>query len=173
MSFCVEYWHVLVYNLDDKLKAPWQIRYSGKDLHIFPGWYSIPLWYLLDSWENDAFFYPQQTAMYCCPVPWGALSNNWVSCKVYQFWIYLLHENTWKRTFIISGEIIWKRKIVSLENNLFVQDMWTNLHNMDTWQKKNIFFTEQLPVAASGYCVYFLLQLMRVDVRLNKKKMKF
>ena len=110
MSFCVEYWHVLVYNLDDKLKAPWQIRYSGKDLHIFPGWYSIPLWYLLDSWENDAFFYPQQTAMYCCPVPWGALSNNWVSCKVYQFWIYLLHENTWKHTFIISGEIIWKKK---------------------------------------------------------------
>ena len=36
-----------------------------------------------------------------------------------------------------------------MEYNLFGQDMSTNLRNMETWQKKNIFFTEQLPVAAS------------------------
>ena len=29
-----------------------------------------------------------------------------------------------------------------------------------------------LPVVASSYCVYFLLELKRVDVRLEKKKMK-
>ena len=35
------------------------------------------------------------------------------------------------------------------------------------------FFTEYLPVVASGYCAYFLLELKRVDVRLKKKKMNF
>ena len=35
------------------------------------------------------------------------------------------------------------------------------------------FFTEYLPVVASGYCTYFLLELKRVDVRLKKKKMNF
>ena len=35
------------------------------------------------------------------------------------------------------------------------------------------FFTEYLPVVASGYCVYFLLELRRVDVRLKRKKMNF
>ena len=39
--------------------------------------------------------------------------------------------------------------------------------------KDNIFFTEHLPVAVSGYCVYFLLELKRTDVHLKKKKMKF
>ena len=34
------------------------------------------------------------------------------------------------------------------------------------------FFTEHLPVAASGFCVYFLLELKRVDVHLKKKKKK-
>ena len=33
--------------------------------------------------------------------------------------------------------------------------------------------TEHLPVTTSEYCVYFLLELKRVDVRLQKKKMKF
>ena len=32
---------------------------------------------------------------------------------------------------------------------------------------------EHLPVAASGYCVYFLLELKGIDVRLKKKKMNF
>ena len=32
---------------------------------------------------------------------------------------------------------------------------------------------EHLPVTTSEYCVNFLLELKRVDVRLQKKKMKF
>ena len=39
--------------------------------------------------------------------------------------------------------------------------------------KKPSFFTEHLPVTASGYCNYFLLEMARVDVRLKKKKIKF
>lgn len=42
----------------------------------------------------------------------------------------------------------WEKK-VSCENNLFVQNKSNNAHNMETWQKKNTFFTEHLPVATS------------------------
>ena len=96
--------------------------------------------------------------------------------KVYQFWLYALIERIFdslenELTFI-SGKIIWEEKTVSCENNFFVQNRSTNVHIMETWKKKNT-FTEHLLVAACGYCVYFLLELKRVDVRLEKKRLKF
>ena len=39
--------------------------------------------------------------------------------------------------------------------------------------QNNILFTEYLPLAASGYYVYFLLELKRVDVHLQRKRMNF
>ena len=36
--------------------------------------------------------------------------------------------------------------------------------------KKNTFFAEHLPVAASRHCVYFLLELKRADVFENEEK---
>ena len=44
---------------------------------------------------------------------------------------------------------------------------------METWQKKNNFFTEHLPLVDSPINVYFVLELKKVDMRLKKKKMKF
>ena len=45
-------------------------------------------------------------------------------------------------------------------------------HHGDVAQK-NTFLQNISPVAASGYCVYFLLELKRVDVRLKKREMNF
>ena len=39
--------------------------------------------------------------------------------------------------------------------------------------KNNTFLTEHLSVAASGYCVYFLVEYKSVEVRLKKKKTNF
>ena len=44
---------------------------------------------------------------------------------------------------------------------------------MDTWQKRTPFFTEHLPLTDSGYRVYFLLELKKVDAYLKKKKIEF
>ena len=39
----------------------------------------------------------------------------------------------------ISGKIIWEKKQVSCENKLFVQNRSTNVHIMETWQKRTPF----------------------------------
>ena len=75
-------------------------------------------------------------------------------------------------SILISSKKSWK-KAVSSENNLFVQNRSTNVQNMETWQKKNNFFTEHLPLVDSPINVYFVLELKKVDMRLKKKKMKF
>ena len=67
---------------------------------------------------------------------------------------------------LISGKIIWG-KTVSCKNNLFLVNQCPHYGEV---AQKNTFFTEHLPVAASGYCVSFLLELKRVDVCLKKKK---
>ena len=48
-----------------------------------------------------------------------------------------------------------------------MQNRSTNVQNMETWQKKNTFFTEHLPL------VDFVLELKKKDMPLKKKKMKF
>ena len=40
-------------------------------------------------------------------------------------------------------------KTVSCENSPLLQNRSTNVHNMETWQKRKTFFTEPFPVAAS------------------------
>ena len=69
-----------------------------------------------------------------------------------------------------TAEFLGKRIpsfLISGENNLLVQNRSTNVQNMETWQKKNTFFTEHLPL------VDFVLELKKVDMPLKKKKMKF
>ena len=44
-----------------------------------------------------------------------------------------------------------------------------------TWRhgkKEHLFFTEHLPVAASGYSIYFLLELKRVDCATEEEENK-
>ena len=70
----------------------------------------------------------------------------------------------------ISGKIIWE-KAVSCENNLFVQNLSTNVQNMETWQKRTHFLQNIFP--DSPISVYIILELKKVDMRLKKKTMKF
>ena len=66
-----------------------------------------------------------------------------ISWEVRVFWIYFLHQYTWipGRINLFQSLIKWlgKRKIVSCENNLFVQNRSTYVHNMETWQKRTPF----------------------------------
>ena len=96
LPFCVGYWHVLDYNWrtnsnPGKLGILVKIYIFSRDntMVFFCGICLFPEKMTL------FFFCPQQIAAYSCPVPSGVLSNNWVSSKVYQFWLNLLHKNTW------------------------------------------------------------------------------
>ena len=80
------------------------------------------------------------------------------------------------RTFRRSSGYVPRRRMpagVSCENNLFMQNRPTNVHIEETWQKRLPSFREHAPVTTSEYCTYFLLELKRVDVLMQKKKMKF
>ena len=57
---------------------------------------------------------------------------------------------------LISGKIIWEKKAVSCENNLFVQNRSTIIQNMETWQKsapflQNISHRLILPLASISF----------------------
>ena len=68
---------------------------------------------------------------------------------------------------LLSGITILER-LVFREDKLFAQ---TGQRISTTWRrgKKKTFLPEHLPVAGSRYCVYFLLELKRVDMGLKRK----
>ena len=148
LPFCVGCWRVLDYNWRANSKHSGKVGILVK-IYIFSRNTMVFLCGICLFTEKMTlfFFYPYQIAIYSCPVPSGVVSNNWVSCKVYQFWVNSLHENTW-----FVGE--WTRSYLN-----------QCPHHGDV-AKKNTFFTKHLPVTTSEYCVYFLLELKGVDVRL-------
>ena len=86
LKTCLFAWDIDVFWLLTEranLEHSYQIRYFGKNLPIFLGYWDVPLWYLLASWENDGL------------INRVVLLNNWISLEVHLFWIYLLHWNTW------------------------------------------------------------------------------
>ena len=101
------------------------------------------MWYLLASSENDSDYFcltSWETGVYCGQVNSCALLNNWIFYKAHLFQIYLLHQNTWipRRSnlfLFISVTIAWV-KSVPCENNLFIENRSTNVHSMETWQKR-------------------------------------
>ena len=97
LPFRVRQWRDVDYHRKGNSKHPGKLGIL--DLHIFPGlihWYSFVVFAcFLRKWRfpflsfSNAFypflFYPKQITIYSYPVPWGVVSNNWVSCEVYQF----------------------------------------------------------------------------------------
>lgn len=88
-------------------------------------------YFCLTSWE---------TGVYCGQVNSGALLNNWIFYKAHLFQIYLLHQNTWisgrSNLFLFISVTIALEKSVPCENNLFIENTSTNVHSMETWQKR-------------------------------------
>ena len=99
LPFCVGYWHVLEYNLGGQPQstpAKWTAKLGVLvKIYVFSWDHMVFLWVIYLFPEKMTLVYAQQIATYSCPACCGALPNNWVSCKEYQFWIYLWHKNNW------------------------------------------------------------------------------
>ena len=125
-----------------------QIRFSGKDSYISLGYGGVPLWYLLDSWENDGIL---------------LYSNNWHYLQwsgESRFCIELSNISR-NATVVLAPENLSSRKVepvlISLKNLLYLRFPFSSRTSQPMppygdLTKKNTFFTENLAVAASERC---------------------
>ena len=121
-----------------------KIRYSGKDLHIFLICWGVPLWCLPASRGNDGVLW--QTTIYSDLVNWGIWLNDLIS------WKLRLFQNTWilGRIDLFLCLVKWQRKKKTnfCEDNPFVYNRSTNVHDTEPCQKKEYLFYRTL---SSGY----------------------
>ena len=123
-----------------------KIRFSGKDSYISLGYGGVPLWYLVDSWENDGILLYSNNWHY---LQWSGKSRFCIELSKISrnATVVVAPGNLSSRKIepvLISVKMTWK-KIFLIWDYPFRPELINQCPHMETWQRRTNFLQKTLP----------------------------